>query len=138
VEWAEDKESEGKKAIDAMGISDRDVLIGITASGQAPFVIGAMKRAGQLSAKVAALGCNRNSKTFAFEEYKIYIDAGPEIITGSTRMKSGTAQKLVLNMITTTAIVMVLLGVSRQKAESLLSANEGRIGPALDSHHKSS
>jgi N-acetylmuramic acid 6-phosphate etherase len=55
VEWAEDKESEGKKAIDAKGLSDRDVLIGITASGQAPFVIGAMKRAGQLGAKVASI-----------------------------------------------------------------------------------
>ena len=105
VEWAEDKENEGKKAIDERGLSSKDVLIGITASGQAPFVIGAMKRGRQLGARVVALSCNRKSQTFKHADYRIFLDVGPEIIAGSTRMKSGTAQKLVLNMITTTAMI---------------------------------
>ena len=105
VEWAEDKEIEGKREIDQRKVCEKDILIGITASGQAPFVIGAMKRARQLGVPVAALSCNKNSRTFIHADYRIYIDVGPEIITGSTRMKSGTAQKLVLNMITTTAMI---------------------------------
>jgi N-acetylmuramic acid 6-phosphate etherase len=105
VEWAEDKETEGKKAIDERGLSSKDVLIGITASGQAPFVIGAMKRGREVRAAVVALSCNRQSQTFKHADYRIFLDVGPEIIAGSTRMKSGTAQKLALNMITTTAMI---------------------------------
>lgn len=189
VEWAEDKEIEGQKEIDKRRFGSKDVLIGITASGQAPFVIGAMKRAREIGANVVALSCNEKSKTFNYADYIIHIDVGPEIITGSTRMKSGTAQKLVLNMITTasmikigkvynnlmvdlvpvnnklvqrskriimlatgcsadkaakafkesgdnpkTAIVMVLLGVDRETAGSLLKKNEGRIGLAVDAY----
>ncbi len=192
VEWAEDKEAEGRKEIDKRGLAPGDVLIGITASGQAPFVIGAMKRAREIGASVVALSCNEKSKTFNHAGYIIHIDVGPEIITGSTRMKSGTAQKLVLNMITTasmikmgkvynnlmvdlvpvnnkliqrskriimlaagcnaetaakvfkesgrkpkTAIVMVLLGVGKETAETLLNKNEGRIGLAVDAYAKS-
>jgi N-acetylmuramic acid 6-phosphate etherase len=105
VEWVEDKEDEGRKAVDHKKVGGRDVLIGITASGQAPFVIGAMKRARELGATVAAISCNRNSRTFDHADTSIYVDVGPEIVTGSTRMKSGTAQKLVLNMITTAAMI---------------------------------
>ncbi len=105
VEGAEDKESDGQRALDQKNISERDVVIGITASGHAPFVIGAMKRAKEVGARVVALSCNKNSKIFSYAQYKIYIDVGSEIITGSTRMKSGTAQKLVLNMITTVSMI---------------------------------
>jgi N-acetylmuramic acid 6-phosphate etherase len=105
IEGAEDIEANGVKAANERGVSARDVLIGITASGHAPFVIGAMKRARELGASVAALSCNRNSKTFQHADYRLFIDVGPEIVTGSTRMKSGTAQKLVLNMITTAAMI---------------------------------
>ncbi len=105
VEWAEDNEEEGRKEINRRGIGAHDVLVGITASGQAPFVIGAMKQARENGASVIALSCNRKSRTFNHADYRIYIDVGPEIITGSTRMKSGTAQKLVLNMITTASMI---------------------------------
>lgn len=105
IEGAEDSEADGVKAVNDRQLSARDVLIGITASGHAPYVIGAMKRARELGAPVAALSCNRNSKTFQHADYHLFIDVGAEIVTGSTRMKSGTAQKLVLNMITTTAMI---------------------------------
>ncbi len=105
VEWAEDKETDGAEEVDRRAVGPADFLIGITASGQAPFVIGAMKRAQELGVKVGALSCNKRSRTFQHADYAICIDVGPEIVSGSTRMKSGTAQKLVLNMITTTAMI---------------------------------
>jgi N-acetylmuramic acid 6-phosphate etherase len=105
IEGAEDSGEDGAKAVEERGVGARDVLIGITASGHAPYVLRAMKRAGELGAAVVALSCNRNSKTFACADYRLFIDVGPEIVAGSTRMKSGTAQKLVLNMITTTAMI---------------------------------
>ncbi len=105
VEWAEDNEDEGRKALTEKGICEKDIVIGITASGQAPFVIGAMKQGREAGAVVCAISSNSNSRTFAYADHKICIDVGPEIITGSTRMKSGTAQKLVLNMITTASMI---------------------------------
>ena len=105
VEWAEDDEEAGKRAVDERGVGSEDVVIGITASGQAPFVIGAMKRGRELGAGIGAVGCNRESRIFDYGDHRIFVDAGPEIIAGSTRMKSGTAQKLVLNMITTAAMI---------------------------------
>ena len=105
VEWAEDKEDQGVKDLDAIDFSGNDVLVGITASGQAPYVLGAMRRAKALGAVVGAISCNANSGTFELADHRIFVDVGPEVVTGSTRMKSGTAQKLVLNMITTTAMI---------------------------------
>jgi N-acetylmuramic acid 6-phosphate etherase len=105
VEWAEDKETEGGTEVDARGLSSRDALIGITASGQAPYVIGAMKRAREVGALVGAISCNRDSATFRHADRRIFLDVGPEILTGSTRMKSGTAQKLVLNMVSTATMI---------------------------------
>ncbi len=107
VEWAEDDEEEGKKALDDKNICEKDIVIGITASGHAPFVIGALKRGKEKGAVVCAISSNSNSRTFAYADRSILIDVGPEIITGSTRMKSGTAQKLVLNMITTTSMIRI-------------------------------
>jgi len=105
VESAEDREDQGVKDIEAIGFSGDDVLVGITASGQAPYVLGAMRRARELGAAVGAISCNPNSGTFALADHRIFVDVGPEVVTGSTRMKSGTAQKLVLNMVTTTAMI---------------------------------
>jgi N-acetylmuramic acid 6-phosphate etherase len=68
-------------------------------------VLGAMRRAKALGAVVGAISCNANSGTFGLADHRIFVDVGPEVVTGSTRMKSGTAQKLVLNMITTTAMI---------------------------------
>lgn len=107
VEWAEDKEDQGVKDVQAIDFSSKDVLVGITASGQAPYVLGAMRYARDLGAVVGAISCNANSGTFELAHHKIFVDVGPEVVTGSTRMKSGTAQKLVLNMITTTAMIRI-------------------------------
>ncbi len=105
IEGAEDDEAAGGRAIDERALGPADVLVGITASGQAPFVIGAMKRGRERGATVAALSCNKGSRTFAHADHAILVDVGPEIVSGSTRMKSGTAQKLVLNMISTAAMI---------------------------------
>ncbi len=105
IEGAEDDEQKGMEAIKKREIDDHDMVIGITASGQAPFVIGAMIEARKAGACVSALGCNKNSEIFQYADYTIFIDVGAEIIAGSTRMKAGTAQKLVLNMITTAAMI---------------------------------
>ncbi len=105
IEGAEDNPERGAADLRRIGFSERDVLVGITASGQAPYVLGAMAWARELGAVVAALSCNRNSKTFAYALHRIYLNVGPEVVTGSTRMKGGTAQKLVLNMLTTASMI---------------------------------
>jgi N-acetylmuramic acid 6-phosphate etherase len=105
IEGAEDDHERGVKDLEAAGFGRDDVLVGITASGQAPYVLGAMAYARDLGAVVAALSCNRGSKTFQYAKHSIHIDVGPEVVTGSTRMKAGTAQKLVLNLLTTAAMI---------------------------------
>jgi N-acetylmuramic acid 6-phosphate etherase len=105
IEGAEDDAEAGVAELERLGFGPDDVLVGITASGQAPYVLGAMARAQELGAPVAAISCNRGSKTFKLARHVIYLDVGPEVVTGSTRMKAGTAQKLVLNMVTTAAMI---------------------------------
>jgi N-acetylmuramic acid 6-phosphate etherase len=105
IENAEDDAEAGARDLDRIGFGPGDVLVGITASGQAPYVLGAMEHAGKLGAVVAALSCNASSATFGLAKHKIYVNVGPEVVAGSTRMKAGTAQKLVLNMITTAAMI---------------------------------
>jgi N-acetylmuramic acid 6-phosphate etherase len=105
IEGAEDDYDKGAGDLDRIGFAARDVLVGITASGQAPYVLGAMSRAKELGAVVAAISCNKGSKTFQLAKHAVYLDVGPEVVTGSTRMKAGTAQKLVLNMLTTASMI---------------------------------
>lgn len=107
IEGAEDDHHEGVRDLEGIGFSRKDVLVGITASGQAPYVLGAMERARELGAVVAAISCNEGSKTFRYAKHVIFLDVGPEVVTGSTRMKAGTAQKLVLNMITTASMIRI-------------------------------
>ena len=107
IEWAEDDENAGIAALNEKSINSNDVVVGITASGQAPYVIGAMKRGREVGAGVGAISCNRNSRIFQYADHSIFLDVGPEIVAGSTRMKSGTAQKLVLNMITTASMIRI-------------------------------
>jgi N-acetylmuramic acid 6-phosphate etherase len=111
VEGAEDEGSNGALAIDRRGIKDVDVVIGITASGRTPFVLGALARAKSLGAKTVLLSCNpaRDQKVDA--DLAIDLAVGPEILTGSTRLKAGTATKIALNIISTGA--MVALGKVR-------------------------
>ncbi|HET6872993.1 MAG TPA: N-acetylmuramic acid 6-phosphate etherase [Sporolactobacillaceae bacterium] len=105
VESAEDNEEQG--AIDLLNkkLSGKDIVIGIAASGKTPYVIGAIKYANQINAKTISIACNSNSAIGYLANIKIEVVPGPEVISGSTRMKAGTAQKLVLNMITTSAMI---------------------------------
>src|SRR6266581_2152326 len=111
VEGAEDEGGNGALAIDRRGVKDVDVVIGITASGRTPFVFGALARAKSLSAKTILLSCNPAREQTAVVDLAIDLAVGPEILTGSTRLKAGTATKIALNIISTGA--MVALGKVR-------------------------
>jgi N-acetylmuramic acid 6-phosphate etherase len=105
-EGAEDKEENGIKDILAAKVTEKDVVCGIAASRRTPYVIGAVKKAKNLGAATLYITCNPRSE-FNIKEVDVAMcpDVGPEVIMGSTRMKSGTAQKLVLNMLTTTSMI---------------------------------
>jgi N-acetylmuramic acid 6-phosphate etherase len=108
IESAEDKPDDAVRDLKSIGFTGNDVLVGITASGQAPYVLGALEYANVLGAVTGAISGNGNSRTFEVASHRIFVNVGPEVVTGSTRMKAGTAQKLVLNMLTTAS--MILLG----------------------------
>ncbi len=101
VEGAEDEKSEGALAVDERGVKVADVVIGITASGRTPFVLGALGRAKSLGAKTILLSCNPARPQSAIVDLAIDLAVGPEILTGSTRLKAGTATKIALNIIST-------------------------------------
>lgn len=105
VEGAEDSRSLGKEDLQKIELTDKDTVIGIAASGRTPYVIGGLEYANQIKAKTAVIACNKGSEISRFATYSIEVDAGPEILTGSTRLKSGTAQKLILNMLSTGAMI---------------------------------
>ena len=105
VEGAEDNPEEGAKDLDAYGFQHGDVLVGIAASGRTPYVVGAMQRAQSLGGTVIALACTSGAEISKYADVAIEVLCGPEVITGSTRMKAGTATKLVLNMLSTGAMV---------------------------------
>lgn len=107
-EGAEDDPAAGIAAIDAAGVTSLDTVIGIASSGRTPYVVAAIARARELGALSIGLSCNHDTVLSAAAEHGIEVLVGPEIISGSTRLKAGTAQKLVLNMFST--IVMVQLG----------------------------
>lgn len=108
VEFAEDDTEQGWKDLLKHKISQKDFLIGIAASGTTPYVIGALEIANQKGIETACITCNKNSPLAKTAKYPIEVIVGPEFVTGSTRMKAGTAQKLVLNMISTS--LMIKLG----------------------------
>jgi N-acetylmuramic acid 6-phosphate etherase len=108
VEFAEDDTEQGWKDLLAYQINDKDVVIGIAASGTTPYVLGALAECNKSNIVTGAITCNINSPLGHLAKYPIEVMVGPEFVTGSTRMKSGTAQKLVLNMISTS--VMIQLG----------------------------
>ncbi|CAM3508217.1 N-acetylmuramic acid 6-phosphate etherase [Stackebrandtia soli] len=108
TEGAEDDEAAGIAAIDAAGIGADDVVIGVTASGRTPFVLAAVTEARRRGALTLGLSCNPKPPLAAIAEHPINVVVGNEVIAGSTRLKAGTAQKLVLNMIST--ITLVKLG----------------------------
>ena len=108
VENAEDDTEQAWKDMQAYGICSKDVLIGIAASGTTPYVIGGIKTAREQGIATGCITCNEGSPLAEESEYPLELVVGPEFVTGSTRMKAGTSQKLVLNMISTA--VMIRMG----------------------------
>ena len=186
-EGAEDSEELAAAELEQIGIGKNDVVLAIAASGRTPYCIGALKTAREKGATCISLSCNKNAEISSYADVAIEVDAGPEVLTGSTRLKAGTCQKLILNMISTasmvgigkvysnymvdmkasnykleerakrivmdttscsaeeavralheadqsikTAIVMILLGVSRDEAEERLRQENGFVRKCID------
>jgi len=108
VEFAEDDETAALKDLKNAGLEKGDLVIGIAASGTTPYVIGGLKDCRQMGVFTGCLTCNSNAPLLAEADFPVLVNTGPEVVTGSTRMKAGTAQKLVLNMFSTS--VMIRMG----------------------------
>ncbi|MET8942410.1 N-acetylmuramic acid 6-phosphate etherase [Streptomyces sp. NPDC004542] len=108
VEGAEDSTELARRDLDAIELTCEDTVVGVSASGRTPYAVGAVRHARALGALTIGLSCNRDSALAAAADHGIEVVVGPELITGSTRLKAGTAQKLVLNMLST--ITMIRLG----------------------------
>lgn len=100
----EDRPEDGAAAIDEAGAQAGDVVVGISAAGNAAFVAAAMERAKLLGCKTVGIACNPDTRVLQVADIAIFTDTGPEVLTGSTRLKAGTAQKIVLNTLTTAAM----------------------------------
>jgi len=165
VEGAEDDEKQGWLDLQSWNINQNDTVIGIAASGTTPYVIGALKTCQEQGIATACISCNADAPIVYVSDYPMIAVVGPEFVTGSTRMKAGTAQKLILNMISTTLMVklghvrgnkMVDMQLSNKKlvdrgtkmimkeigsedyelCESLL-LKEGSVRHAVESYHNS-
>jgi N-acetylmuramic acid 6-phosphate etherase len=163
VEFAEDDRQQGWKDLAEFMINAKDVVVGIAASGTTPYVIGALEECNKHQIVTGCITCNTGSPLAKVSVYPIEVEVGPEFVTGSTRMKSGTAQKMVLNMISTSALirlgrvsgnrmvdmqlsndklvdrgtkmVMEATGVSYEMANSLL-LQAGSVRKAIESYKK--
>ena len=107
VEFAEDDREQAWKDLTAENISENDVVIGIAASGTTPYVIGGLEKCHENNITTGCITCNEGSPLALTAQFPIVVVVGPEFVTGSSRMKAGTAQKLVLNMISTTAMIQL-------------------------------
>lgn len=159
VEGAEDGREDGGADLNQRGVNASDIVVGITASGRTPYVIGALEYAKETGAATIALSCNRDSEVGKYADLKIEVIVGPEILAGSTRLKAATAQKMILNMLTTAAMiklgkvyrnlmvdlhasnrklverarnmVMNITGVSYEEAEKVLNLTNQKVKPAI-------
>jgi N-acetylmuramic acid 6-phosphate etherase len=107
VEFAEDSKTQGWLDLQKYNVSENDVVIGIAASGTTPYVIAALKKCNDNNIITGAITCNKNSPLSKTAQFPIEVIVGPEFVTGSSRMKAGTAQKLVLNMISTATMIQL-------------------------------
>ncbi len=107
IEGAEDNREQGKLDLQAIQCNEKDVVVGIAASGRTPYVLGGLEYANKLGAVTISIASNPNSAMAQIAKIAIDTIVGPEVLTGSSRMKSGTAQKLVLNMLTTASMVQI-------------------------------
>ncbi|SCZ01924.1 N-acetylmuramic acid 6-phosphate etherase [Alkaliphilus peptidifermentans] len=105
VEGAEDSEAEGQKDLEGIGLSKRDIVVGIAASGRTPYVLGGLSYAKEIGVYTISLCCNEQAIVSEIADIAITPVVGPEIIAGSTRLKSASAQKMVLNMLTTASMI---------------------------------
>ncbi|MEW6357132.1 MAG: N-acetylmuramic acid 6-phosphate etherase [Planctomycetota bacterium] len=159
IEGAEDRPEDGAKALIERGVTDKDVIVGIATSGTTPYVLGALAHGRKIGAGTVFICCNPEVRGEVQADVTILPVTGPEVVTGSTRMKGGTATKLVLNMLTTTAmiklgkvygnlmvdlqvkneklqdraerIVMAATDVSREEARALLERARGHAKVAI-------
>jgi N-acetylmuramic acid 6-phosphate etherase len=159
VEGAEDSPELAAADLEAIGLGDRDVLVGIATSGRTPYVLGGLAHARRVGAFAIGFSCNDNSELEPLADVMIVPRVGPEILTGSTRLKAGTATKMVLNMLTTGAMIRIgktygnlmvdlratntklvartrrivakLTGVSEEEAERLVAAADGELKTAV-------
>ena len=123
VEFAEDNTTQAWKDLSVFNICDKDFLVGIAASGATPYVLGGIKAAKQNGIVTGCIVCNTGSSIAKAADYPIELSTGPEFVTGSTRMKAGTAQKMVLNMIST-ALMIQLGKVKGNKMIEMQLSNE--------------
>lgn len=107
VEGAEDSKELGEKDLKNINLSENDIVIGIAASGRTPYVIGGLEYAKKIGAETGAISNNKNTKISAVADYSVEVITGPEILTGSTRLKAATAQKTILNIISTISMVKI-------------------------------
>jgi len=164
AEGLEDVPADGAAAIDARRVGAKDVVVGIAACGMTPFVRGAVARAGRIGAATVFVTCSPEARKSVRADVVICVTVGPEVVTGSTRMKAGTATKLVLNTLTTAAmirigkvydnlmvdlratndklrdraerIVMTVADVPRRKARALLAQADGEAKTAIVLHRR--
>jgi N-acetylmuramic acid 6-phosphate etherase len=107
VEGAEDNEAAGRQDLQSRGLTERDTVVGLAASGRTPYVKGGLAYAREIGAKTAAISCNKNAQISAYADQPIEVVVGPEVLTGSTRLKAATAQKMILNMISTASMLQM-------------------------------
>lgn len=159
IEGSEDNESQGVQDIKEKFLTSKDAVVGITASGRTPYPIGALKYAREIGAYAVSLSCNPQSVISQYADTAIEVVVGPEVLTGSTRMKAATAHKMILNMISTTTMVklgkvhenlmvdvhasnykllerakrtlMEITGVSYDEAERTLTLTNQEVKPAI-------
>ena len=124
VEFAEDNNELGWEDLKKYDVSNNDVVVGIAASGTTPYVVGALKKCQEHNITTGCVTCNLNSPLSTYSDYPIEVIVGPEFVTGSTRMKAGTAQKLVLNMITTSSMIKLGKVLGNKMVDMQLSNNK--------------
>ena len=124
VEFAEDNTNQGWKDLQEHNISEKDFVIGIAASGTTPYVISALEECNKNNISTGCITCNENSPLALTAKFPITVKVGPEFVTGSSRMKAGTAQKLVLNMISTASMIQLGKVKGNKMVDMQLSNNK--------------
>lgn len=107
VEGAEDSREMGREDLIALNLNENDTVVGIAASGRTPYVKGGLSYANEIGAATVSIACNTGAEISDYSQVEIEVDAGAEVLTGSTRLKAGTAQKLILNMLSTVSMVKI-------------------------------